>query len=65
MLAMALPRRRWPWRDVVVESCWQWCWQGDVGHGVMSLLSYASDGVTETTLVVERCRCRVMLAMTL
>jgi hypothetical protein len=24
MLVMALPRRRWPWRDVIAKSCWRW-----------------------------------------
>jgi hypothetical protein len=39
------------------ESSWRWRCRGDVGHGVMSLSSPASDGDAEATLVVACCRC--------
>jgi hypothetical protein len=28
---------------------WQWCYWGDIGHGVMPLLSHADDSAAETT----------------
>jgi hypothetical protein len=38
----------WPWRDVAAESSWQWCYQGNIGRGTMSLLSHAGDGAAES-----------------
>jgi hypothetical protein len=35
---------------MVAESCWLWCYQGDVVCGVMSLLSLAGGGAVEVTL---------------
>jgi hypothetical protein len=40
----------------LVESCWWRRCRGNIGHGVMYMLSHASDGAIEAW-----CRCRVML----
>jgi hypothetical protein len=52
MVEMALLRRRWPWRDVAVESYWRWRCQGDIGCGVMSLPSLPGNGAVEAMLLV-------------
>jgi hypothetical protein len=52
MLGMVLSSRRWLLRDIIVESCWRWRYQGDVGHGVISLPSHAGDGTAEATLAM-------------
>jgi hypothetical protein len=65
LLVMALPRQCWSWCDIAIESCWWWRCQGDIGHGMMSLSSLASDATAEVTLVVVSCCYQVMLVMAL
>jgi hypothetical protein len=52
MLGMELPRRHWPWHDVIAESCWQCHCQSNVSSGAMSLPCHASNGAAEVMLVV-------------
>jgi hypothetical protein len=41
-------------RDGTTMSFWRWCCRGDIGRGVMLLLSHVgnSDGAAKATLVV-------------
>jgi hypothetical protein len=47
------------------ESCWRWCYRDDVGCGVMSLPSHASDGAGEVTWPWRNVSAESMLVMVL
>jgi hypothetical protein len=42
------------------ESCWRWCYRGNVSYGAMSLLSHASDGVVEAMALLRQLGCSLM-----
>jgi hypothetical protein len=48
--------------DVAVELCWRQCYQV---MQAMVLPSPTGDDAAETTLIMARCRYRIMLAMVL
>ncbi len=50
----------WSRRDVDIESCWRWCYRGNVSYGAMSLLSHASDGVVEAMALLRQLGCSLM-----